>query len=300
MSVVPRPLEILSEAFHRWPFPGGTLRVSNLPVVWRYVGRAPAEVPARLRNGVEVRVRLEDFDGRMLYLFGRPDARVTDLCLSLLRRGDCFLDIGANYGAVGLLASDRVGKEGAVHFFEPQPDLAGRIEEAIGASGRDWLRLHPYGLMDRDAVLRLWTVDGHTGVGSFVDSAGRSGESALELPVRSTAATIPPLVAGRRWGAKVDVEGAELNVLPALLGVDGLRFVLFECSHAEDVERVWAEVSRPGLALFGVARDRLATRTRPIRRAAEIPGHEDLLLVRWDRPLPERSLSPSELAAGIG
>lgn len=71
-----------------------------------------------------------------LYLHGERDQYVsrrlreegiwepyeTSLLLELLRPGDVFVDVGANIGYFSVLAASRVGEQGAVFAFEPDPD----------------------------------------------------------------------------------------------------------------------------------------------------------------------------------
>jgi FkbM family methyltransferase len=46
----------------------------------------------------------------------------TSLLLGLLRRGDVFVDVGANIGYFSVLAASLVSAEGAVFAFEPEPE----------------------------------------------------------------------------------------------------------------------------------------------------------------------------------
>src|SRR5262249_9407263 len=60
---------------------------------------------------------------------GSPEKR---LYLSLIRRGDVVLDIGANIGYFTMLFSDLVGKKGEVHAFEPIPGTFGELSRNLG------------------------------------------------------------------------------------------------------------------------------------------------------------------------
>ncbi|MGH7293079.1 MAG: hypothetical protein ACREJT_17790, partial [Myxococcota bacterium] len=92
---------------------------------------------ARLRCGAQILVPLDDFVGRALWFFGDLDPKLTWICERLLRPGDTVLDIGANLGLVSLIARERVGASGAVHAFEPQPELVELIGQSARANGFD-------------------------------------------------------------------------------------------------------------------------------------------------------------------
>jgi hypothetical protein len=81
--------------------------------------RAP--IVATLRDGAKITVDPSDYDGRILYLFGANDIKVSMNANAFLRSGDVFLDIGANYSAIGLSA--------------PMP--SGRPASSISSSRRD-------------------------------------------------------------------------------------------------------------------------------------------------------------------
>jgi FkbM family methyltransferase len=288
--------QALSHALHRWPFSGGLIRVSNHPLVWKLIARGSTETHARLRNGDSIRVRLRDFDGRVLALFGTPDCRVTTVCRSLARQGDVFLDIGANHGAVGLMVSEEVGPQGRVHLFEPQPDLCGRIRETLQRKGDSSISLHEVGLLDEDGELELYPVRGHSGRGSFVPDDDEFESEAARLPIRDAATYLPPLIGGRSWAAKVDIEGAESRILPILLKIPRLRFLVVESSHLGDPRPLWASAKQAGLVVFGICRSALRPRLKPLSSASEIGDYEDLVLVRLaTAPRSSRTLSPAVL-----
>src|SRR5689334_17872742 len=97
-------------------------RITDSGIARRICGEGLAI--ARLRNGAQALVVVDDYVGRALYLWGEHDPRITDVLDAVLSPGDTVLDIGANLGAVSLFACRRVGSTGRVHCFEPQPLVA--------------------------------------------------------------------------------------------------------------------------------------------------------------------------------
>jgi FkbM family methyltransferase len=254
---------------------------------------------ARLRNGMAIEVRLSDYNGRMLYLFGTPDPKVVRTCAALLRPGDVFLDIGANHGAVGLLAMSSVMPGGAVEMVEPQPALCAVIRRAIRDHGATGARVHEIGLWDEDGELTFDVPAGHTGA-AHVSTEAPASEGATRVRVRAVDAFLDEVAGDRPFGAKIDVEGAEVKLLPAILRRPNLRFAVFECNRREMRDAVWEIVTGCGLAVFGLPKHLFRVRLAPLRGRADMDAFHDLVTVRMDPArLPARPVVPRKLARRV-
>jgi FkbM family methyltransferase len=265
---------------HRVPLKSGLAGVMKLrPVRWLLDG-AGGEAVAVLRNGVPIPVNTADYNGRMLMLFGTPDPKIVAVCRRLTRPGDCLLDIGANHGAVGMLCQDAVGEAGQVHLFEPQPRLCQRIRSALARTRSGRVMLHEVALADKDGVLSFSVPTQHSGAGSLVRHT--AGAEEIQVQARAAAAYVRPLLAGRPFGVKLDVEGAEGIILPELLGLDGLRFVTFECNRPEEASALWRLVRDAGLELMGLRRTLLRVVLDRLERSEQMQSYHDLLAVRAD------------------
>src|SRR5205807_2686497 len=65
----------------------------------------------------------------VLYFSGYPDYWEMKFLQAYLRRGDNFIDVGANTGVYSIFASGSIGPEGHIDAFEPLERTAARIEE---------------------------------------------------------------------------------------------------------------------------------------------------------------------------
>lgn len=291
-------LRSLAWAGRHWPLYAGHSRIADLPFVRAAFAGAGPDLPVRLRCGVEIRVDPSDYNGLLLALFGTVEPGIVAVCRALLRPGDCFLDIGANYGAVGLACADVVGPGGAVHLFEPQPDLCRRIRDCLAAGSLPWVQLHEMGLLDSDGEVEIRVDPHHTGTASMVRGAG--GGVAVRVPVRRARTTLAPLVEERGFGVKLDVEGVEPILVRELLAVPGLRFAVFESYEAVERSAIWESFRGGGFEVFGLPNRALAASVEHLSQLAAMGDFNDFLAVRLPPGRSGRSTSAAGLARALG
>jgi len=269
----------LAYLFHHLPIQSGLTKLSFNPFVNFLLDGSPAVVTARFRDGRTIEVAINDYHGRILYLFGTNDPKVERTANSLLRPGDIFLDIGANYSSIGLSASHVVGPTGRVHLFEPQGKLAERVQRSIDMGGYGNVFLHCVGLLDRDDKLILRSPSHHSGMATFAGSGNRASfEVVEECDVREISSYVGPLVEGRAFGAKLDVEGSEPALMPWLLAQPNLAFLIFEA--ASNQAKLYDLVRGAGYLLYGLKRNPFRLRAERVDCFDEIGKFHDLVAVK--------------------
>jgi len=296
----PLTMRCYSAALHAFPWVrSGLSRLSFNFITNPRFAECGETITARLLNGAKIDVPPNDYHGRILYLFGTNDPKVQLTVSALLRPGDVFLDIGANYASIGLLAASRVGPEGRVHLFEPQESICRAVDEAISRARLTNVVLHRVALLDRDDRMTISRPRHHSGMATLVDTGrNQSDWETKEVPVKNVATYVEPLVRGVPFGAKVDVEGAEPAILPWLIGRPNLRFLVFE--GAENRELLWEMLQEAGLTLFGLCRNVFVHRLRPVRSVSAMSAHHDLVAVRLtDAPNATGDVSPKFLARAM-
>lgn len=278
-SVPPWSIRAYRALTFRLPFRGGLTRLSFNAFTNPRFSRCAGLLQASLRSGIEMEVDPHDYHGRVLYLFGTNDPKVQQTAAALLRPGDRFLDIGANYSSIGLQLATTVGPEGRVHLFEPQPDLCSRVRQAIEHAGLGNVTLHEVGLMDEDGERELRRPPDHSGMATFMSSSSEQrGWVVDKRPIRAVCRYLPPLIGAGPFGAKVDIEGAEMHIFPWLLEQPGLRFVIFEGGpHLEELHRM---LGGWGLSLYGLARRVFTLRVRRVDDFPATAAFHDFLAVR--------------------
>ncbi len=289
-------LDAIAAVYRMLPIKGGQTRLSFNRVMTRLFADKRGPLQARLWDGSRMMVDPHDYHGRILYLFGTNDIKVSLNANTFLQPGDVFLDIGANYSSIGLYAVRAVGPSGAVHLFEPQSRIADPVAAAIRASGYRNVHLHRCGLLDVDTTLTIRAPANHSGRATFAAHESSDGfERVEDCAVHEVGSYVGPLVAARPFGVKIDIEGSEPKVMPWLLAQPNLKFIIFEANHNHG--ELFDMVKASGLRLFGLERRALRLRLGRIDRLDEMMRYHDLIALRL-RPgvEPEASMHPRALA----
>lgn len=128
----------------------------------------------------------------------------------ILKPGDVVVDIGANLGWYTLLACSRIGPNGQVHAFEPNPDTAARFAQTLTLNGLDGQVTLYKCALDENAgsVTIAWYAGSNNPGGTSIATDIAPGMTAAVVETRS----LDSLGLERLDFIKIDVEGAELRV----------------------------------------------------------------------------------------
>jgi FkbM family methyltransferase len=154
------------------------------------------------------------------YFFGtitgqhEDEQRVVQLLRRVVKHGDVFFDLGANFGFYSCYVLPLCGKLGAVHAFEANPSLIPHLRRSVEVNGK-------YGNIQLNAlavgkesgqVLPLYDPD-RIGCSSLYPHEWLNRDSRVLVPV----VTIDQYVREKRIERidvmKIDIEGAELDAL---------------------------------------------------------------------------------------
>ena len=207
-----------------------TLRAA--PRGWRYrarVGDATAELATS--NWFEYK--------RVRRLHG--ERAILERLLADLEEDTVFWDVGANVGIYSCLVAS-VLSTGTVVGFEPEPKNRDRLRTNLTANGPDcrWT-VSPFALWDRDEDLRL-----ALGFSETFDQVGAGHYYLSETEGRPTACRRADTLIEHGYPVpdvlKIDVQGAELNVLRGFGdALDGVETAYVEL-HTEKATRYDATV----------------------------------------------------------
>ncbi|MEU5695935.1 FkbM family methyltransferase [Actinosynnema sp. NPDC020468] len=190
---------------------GGVLNHSVLRLLDRALPRTgvPA-VKASVSPGVSLRLDGGGALARMAVVSAGYEHAEGEVLAGATKAGGVFVDVGANIGWFSLLvAAHRPFSE--VWAFEPIPDTARRLRNAIGAAGLSNVVVHQLGLGDHAADVPFQV----TRDNAFTHRA----ESGVPLPVRTLDSLWERAGRPRVDCVKVDVEGDEPAVLRGASGL---------------------------------------------------------------------------------
>lgn len=163
---------------------------------------------------------------------GYYEPQETQLASRLLRTGDVFVDVGANWGYFTLAASHWVGPSGRVVAFEPEPRLFDLLTTNVRLNRLDQVQPHRRAVADRPGTLRF------TAFSTESDNWGQSRSVASDAPADFDTEAVVLDDALDRAGiervqlTKIDVEGGETAVLAGMrrgLSDGRYRYLLVEC-----------------------------------------------------------------------
>lgn len=190
----------------------------------------------RLRDGTLVGgTNRAGYGGRGAFIFGddiEPEFAVLD---KILRRGDVFIDVGANSGIYSLKGARIVGGDGVVLSLEPNSDLLTVLKRNVGRNRLQNVRLRGLAAAEECREFRFFEIDNKPNSFSLVSR----GDATASFSV--LAVNLDSLVRwegiGRVDVIKIDAEGAEDRVLA---GADTII--------REHQPVIIAEVTRNGLS----------------------------------------------------
>jgi FkbM family methyltransferase len=150
---------------------------------------------------------------------------IEDFLWSYLRRGDQYIDVGANIGTTTLTASSAVGSTGRVLAVEPNPRTFRFLKGNIRLNGSTNIAALNMGLGSREGELTFAAV----GVGD--DEFAVTHGKGVTIPGRRLDSIAGDM--GKIALIKIDVEGYEQEVLAgATQTLSNTECVLFEASDA--------------------------------------------------------------------
>ena len=173
-------------------------------------------------HGYRMRLDLADWSDRTTYFVGRYyETEVQLLMRALLRRGDRFVDIGANTGMLTLLGASLVGPTGRVDAFEPNPMCCRRIRQHLLINKIRHVVLHELALGEQEGEAELHAVPHHSGFGTLAPIEGEALGAFSDTHTVRVARGERVLTADDRplRLVKIDVEGFECQTLGGLSGV---------------------------------------------------------------------------------
>jgi FkbM family methyltransferase len=197
----------------RWvPGPGKRPLVTRL-IEPRLAAR-PHAFTARTIHGARLQGDQRWTMPRRIYWFGVWEPLLSAWIEGHLRSGDVFVDVGANMGYTSLLAAHAVDPEGSVVAFEPAPETFAKLEANLVLNPGVSVRAVQAAVGAHEGRVPFYRAPWNDAESSTV--AGERLEPAGEVAVAPLARLLTRDERARTRVVKVDVEGAEWDVVAGL------------------------------------------------------------------------------------
>lgn len=167
--------------------------------------------PVSVGRGYRIWSNPKDLGGFRYFINGiNPREPISKLFLSILKPGDCVIDIGANVGYFTILGSMITGPRGVVHAFEASPETARQLQITIQNPNGN-IKIHPLAVSDHHGKIEFscGPID-RTGISS-IRSLGEKEAKRISVPCITLDEYFGEMT--KVDLIKIDVEGAELMAL---------------------------------------------------------------------------------------
>jgi FkbM family methyltransferase len=168
----------------------------------------------KIEHGLRMRLHLDSELARLIYCddFERKERH---FLTAFLRKGDVFVDVGANIGLFSLIAANRVGDSGVVYAFEPSKKTFYRLLENKKLNKLHNLQCFQLALSDESGESSFFiSEDGFDAWNSIAHPI--AGKSFSKEPIQCVTwdeFTRNHQLFGKVAMMKIDVEGWESRVL---------------------------------------------------------------------------------------
>lgn len=202
-----------------------------------------------------------------------------------LKKGDCFIDVGANIGVMTLFASQCVGENGHVFSYEASLSTLKILEENIQLNDRKNIFVCPFALGATNGKAKIydnWQVN--RGGASLIIKAQNAVSQEVDVHLLDEvlpADIIPSMI-------KIDVEGFELEVLKGAQSILKKYKPILIVEFSEDRENVHnssAEIvdfirSHAKYSLFKLAGGKeRKSKLIEIKSYEELPKHDNVICI---------------------
>jgi FkbM family methyltransferase len=192
-------------------------------VVWDRVKHWRRVAVVETAFGARMHCDTRDFIQRFVYFFGVWEPNLTAWLPRRLAPGDTFVDVGANVGYFTLLGAQAVGPTGRVVAVEAAPETRVALERNVALNGLGDVRTIAAAASSVRGTLVL-VPDGEHNVGGTATAPVDAAPGGVRVPAAPLRELLTPAELARARVVKIDVEGAESDVLAGLdLGAGGLR-----------------------------------------------------------------------------
>ena len=163
-------------------------------------------------NGSYFKLKLNDFVDKYIYITGEYESDVKSLLKKELKRGDTFLDIGANIGFYSILASKIVGTNGKVIACEASPKMVPRLKTNISLNNISNIEIIEKAISNESGQVKFYISDNlNSGMSSLRELNNVEPVIVNSIKLDDYCDKLPKIKL-----IKIDIEGAEHNAIKGM------------------------------------------------------------------------------------
>jgi FkbM family methyltransferase len=194
-----------------WPFNRGTGIFAHLLTVLKRLHLVDAAW--RECNGLQVWLDPSRDSSLCLLSTGDWQPEVASAIVNSLPAGGTFVDVGANFGFMTMLAARKVGPTGRVFAIEPCPDMVKALRSHLIKNGISNVTVIEAGCSNHAGAVPLFIAPDRTPGRTSLSSKNAQSTRSVSVKVVPLADLLAAHGPARVDVLKIDVEGAEHQVL---------------------------------------------------------------------------------------
>jgi len=148
--------------------------------------------------------------------FNTFEPGVVDVLKRFLKRGDTFIDVGANIGYITAIGASLVGKKGWVYSFEPVPEYFSKLQELAELNSEYNIVVNQFALSDRRGQEKIYLSD-YSNIGANTILPGLIDKEKIRDTIFINTARLDEYIEKENIKnikvIKIDTEGFEYPVL---------------------------------------------------------------------------------------
>ncbi len=192
---------------------------------------------------------------------GGLEAGTRRVLRALIKPGMIVADVGANVGLLTVACARATAHTGKVHAFEPDPTVRRQLEKTLHLNGLSWVDVHAAAAGRANETMRF-NVSPIIGHSSLYELPSDEGAGSQKIDVQVVRLDDAISQTGQLNVVKIDVEGAELDVLAGMSGhIDANPAMAiiaeFGPSHLERLgvspETWWSAFAAYGFRAFAIS-----------------------------------------------
>ena len=197
-----------------FPQAHGKFRILNDVYFGRLAPKQDTWVVEKLRNNLQMNLNIAEFLQAHLFLFGSYELPTVKFLERTLKPDYVCFDVGAQIGYLSLVMANAAQRRTRVVAFEPEELNTQRFASNMALNNITNVELVKKAVSNTSGVLKLYlSNDNNAGTHSTIANDPNVGTAFEEVAAVALDEIVEQLKLGRLDMIKIDVEGAELEVI---------------------------------------------------------------------------------------